>query len=114
MIYKVTATLFRLSTVAFLLGGLVIVVAQAVGLVLGDGQFVTGVDAALSPTVYGCAGISGLLAFAMSYATSGAGPDAGEPGQPGIQGSAESFADEPVEPIEPTGRQSGGRGRTVV
>ena len=114
MIYKVAATLFRLSAVAFLLGGLVIVVAQAVGLVLGDGRFVTGIDAALSPTVYGCAGISGLLAFAMSYATSGGGPDAGEPG---IQGSAESFVDEPVEPIEPiepTGRQSGGGGRTVV
>jgi TRAP-type C4-dicarboxylate transport system permease large subunit len=95
MIYKVAATLFRLSTVAFLLGGLVVVVAQAVGLVLGDGRFVTGIDVALSPTVYACAGVSGLLAFAMSYAKSGAGSEAGEPGQPGIERPADSWSTPP-------------------
>ncbi|OZC57102.1 hypothetical protein CH289_04210 [Rhodococcus sp. RS1C4] len=63
----VVSTLFRLSTVVFLVGGLVIVLCQAAGLILGKGEFVTQTFALMSPYVFGSAGVAGLLAFVMSY-----------------------------------------------
>jgi hypothetical protein len=67
MFRTVVSTLFRLSTVVFLVGGLVIVLCQAVGLILGRGEFVTQTFASMSPYVFGSAGVAGLLAFVMSY-----------------------------------------------
>lgn len=67
MAEKVISTVFRISVALFLLGGLVIVILQGVGLVLGDGDFVTGSEEALAPWAYGSAGVAGLLAFALSY-----------------------------------------------
>ncbi|WP_141215359.1 MULTISPECIES: hypothetical protein [unclassified Rhodococcus (in: high G+C Gram-positive bacteria)] len=67
MFRTAVSTLFRLSTVVFLLGGLVIVLCQAAGLILGRGEFVTQTFALMSPYVFGSAGVAGLLAFVMSY-----------------------------------------------
>lgn len=67
MFEKIISAIFRISVVVFLLGGLVIVVLQAAGLVMGDGEFVTGSEEMLAPRAYGSAGVAGLLAFALSY-----------------------------------------------
>ncbi|AJW40544.1 hypothetical protein NY08_2523 [Rhodococcus sp. B7740] len=67
MLEKCISTIFRVSVVAFLLGGLAIVVLQGGGLVAGDGEFVTHIEELLAPWAYGSAGIAGLLAFALSY-----------------------------------------------
>ncbi|OZE22929.1 hypothetical protein CH256_21720 [Rhodococcus sp. 05-2254-6] len=67
MFRTAVSTLFRLSTVVFLVGGLVIVLCQAAGLILGSGEFVTQTFALMSPYVFGSAGVAGLLAFVMSY-----------------------------------------------
>ncbi|KQU28459.1 MULTISPECIES: hypothetical protein [unclassified Rhodococcus (in: high G+C Gram-positive bacteria)] len=67
MFHTFVSALFRLCTLAFLLGGLVIVAGQGVGLLLGNGSIVSQVPATLSPFVYSAAGVAGLLAFVMSY-----------------------------------------------
>jgi hypothetical protein len=67
MLEKCTSAIFRVSVVAFLLGGLAIVVLQGGGLIAGDGEFVTHIEELLAPWAYGSAGVAGLLAFALSY-----------------------------------------------
>ncbi len=67
MIKVIVSTLFRISVAAFLLGGALVVALQAVGLVLGDGEFVDAVTDHVAPWAYGAAGVAGLLAFALSY-----------------------------------------------
>lgn len=67
MFKNIVSTLFRISVLGFLLGGLTVVVLQAAGLILGDGGFVTSVSDVIAPWAYGAAGVAGLLAFAMSY-----------------------------------------------
>ena len=67
MLEKCISTIFRISVVAFLLGGLAIVVLQGGGLIAGNGEFVTHIEELLAPWAYGSAGIAGLLAFALSY-----------------------------------------------
>ena len=76
MFQKSFSTLFRISVVAFLLGGLAIVLGQSVGLILGDGVVVTHVVELLAPYAYGAAGIAGLLAFVLSYFHHGGEEDA--------------------------------------
>ncbi|CAG7583391.1 hypothetical protein ACVH9Z_00665 [Rhodococcus opacus] len=76
MFQKSFSTLFRISVVAFLLGGLAIVLGQSVGLILGDGVVVTHVEELLAPYAYGAAGIAGLLAFVLSYFHHGGEEDA--------------------------------------
>jgi hypothetical protein len=67
MIKHSISIVFRISVAAFLLGGLLVVVLQAVGLIVGDGEFVETITDTLAPWTYGAAGVAGLLAFAMSY-----------------------------------------------
>ncbi|AHK34226.1 hypothetical protein OPAG_01396 [Rhodococcus opacus PD630] len=76
MFQKCFSTLFRISVVAFLLGGLAIVLGQTVGLILGDGVVVTHVEELLAPYAYGAAGIAGLLSFVLSYFHHGGEEDA--------------------------------------
>ncbi|WP_051871332.1 hypothetical protein [Streptomyces sclerotialus] len=59
--------LFRLSIIAFLTGGFVIVTGQALGIALGDAGWVTAVEEHAGPATFIAAGISGLLAFLLSY-----------------------------------------------
>ena len=58
MLEKTLSTLFRISTLAFLLGGLAIVAGQLVGIALGDGHLVTHVEELLAPYAYGGAGVA--------------------------------------------------------
>ncbi|MFI0816779.1 hypothetical protein ACH4TX_09735 [Streptomyces sp. NPDC021098] len=59
--------LFRLGVLAFLLGGLCIVVGQALGLVLGDAAWVNDVASAAGPPTFITAGVTGLLAYVLTY-----------------------------------------------
>lgn len=77
MIKNLISIPFRISVAAFLLGGLVIVVLQAAGLMLGNGDFVNAVSDILAPWVYGAAGVAGLLAFVLSYFPHAADADGG-------------------------------------
>lgn len=63
--------LFRLGVLGFLLGGLCIVTGQALGLVLGDATWVSDVATTAGPPTFITAGITGLLAYVLSYARSG-------------------------------------------
>jgi hypothetical protein len=67
MFEKIICTIFRISTLVFLLGGVVIVVGQAGGILVGNGEFVTGFEETMAPWVYGASGVAGLLAFALMY-----------------------------------------------
>jgi len=67
MVKTTLSVLFRISMVAMLLGGLVVVVLQSGGLIAGDGEFVTMVDEVVAPWAYGAAAAAALLAFALSY-----------------------------------------------
>jgi hypothetical protein len=67
MVKATLSVLFRISMIAMLLGGLVVVVLQSGGLIAGDGEFVTMVDEVIAPWAYGAAGAAALLAFALSY-----------------------------------------------
>ncbi|WP_063730369.1 hypothetical protein [Streptomyces sp. RTd22] len=62
--------LFRLGILGFLLGGLCIVAGQTLGLVLGDAAWVTDVAATAGPPTFITAGITGMLAYVLSYARS--------------------------------------------
>lgn len=59
--------LFRLGVLAFLLGGLCIVVGQALGLVIGDAAWVDDVASAAGPPTFITAGVTGLLAYVLTY-----------------------------------------------
>jgi len=58
---------FVLTLVAFLLGGFVLVAAQAVELALGDGTAVAAIAERLGPATFTVATICGLLAFLHEY-----------------------------------------------
>jgi hypothetical protein len=73
---QVIKIFFRLGVLAFLLGGLCIVAGQALGLVLGDAAWVNGVATTAGPPTFITAGVTGLLAYVLSYARSG---DSAEP-----------------------------------
>jgi len=60
--------LFRLSVIAFLVGGVAIVLGQTASIVLGDAAQVAAVEEHVSPAMCIAASISGLLAFLLSYA----------------------------------------------
>ncbi|MER6009703.1 hypothetical protein [Streptomyces bluensis] len=59
--------LFRLSVIVFLAGGVAVVVGQALGIVLGDAQWVADVEAGAGPPACIAASISGFLSFVLSY-----------------------------------------------
>ncbi|MGV9625034.1 hypothetical protein [Streptomyces sp. NPDC003487] len=67
MAQRLLLPLFRLSVLAFLAGGIVIVAGQALGIVLGDAQWVTDVEGSAQPPTCIAASICGILSFALSY-----------------------------------------------
>ncbi|AEY93996.1 hypothetical protein SHJG_8731 [Streptomyces hygroscopicus subsp. jinggangensis 5008] len=67
MAHRLLQPLFRLSVVVFLIGGLVIVTGQAIGIVSGKAQWVVDVETGAQPSVCLAASICGILSFALSY-----------------------------------------------
>ncbi|CAL9642123.1 hypothetical protein SUDANB145_06361 [Streptomyces sp. enrichment culture] len=59
--------LFRLTVIGFLAGGLLLVLGQTLGLIVGDAGWVTAVEEHAGPPTFVIAGISGLIAFVLSY-----------------------------------------------
>ncbi|MEO7942704.1 MAG: hypothetical protein ABIR34_04805 [Marmoricola sp.] len=64
---RVTRALFVLTLILFLIGGFVLVVAQAVEIVAGDGAKVVQLGERLGPPTFIVSTICGLLAFALEY-----------------------------------------------
>ena len=67
---------FVVTLVIFLIGGFVLVGAQAVQLVAGDGPAVASIGERLGPPTFVVATICGLFAFALEYVRPG-GEDTG-------------------------------------
>lgn len=68
---------FVASLVLFLLGGFVLVGAQAVEILLGDGAAVTRIAEEVGPPTYVVASVCGLLAFVQEYFRPGRGGEQG-------------------------------------
>ncbi|MFI8993743.1 hypothetical protein [Streptomyces sp. NPDC053542] len=67
MAHRLLQPLFRLSIIVFLTGGLVIVLGQALGIVLGDARWVAAVQSGAQPSTCIAASICGILSFVLSY-----------------------------------------------
>ncbi|MBA2806052.1 MULTISPECIES: hypothetical protein [Streptomyces] len=67
MAHRLMQQLFRLSILVFLAGGVAVVAGQALGIVLGDAQWVADVEADAGPATCIAASISGILSFVLSY-----------------------------------------------
>ncbi|WP_258348597.1 hypothetical protein [Saccharopolyspora gregorii] len=64
---RISMPVFKVCLVVFLVLGVALVLAQAVGIVVGNAALVSGaVDVLGAPTTI-AAGVTGLLGFAMSY-----------------------------------------------
>ncbi|MBV6760387.1 hypothetical protein [Rhodococcus opacus] len=59
--------LFKIGFVVFMLSGIVLVLIQAAGLLLGNAELTINTIPGLAETMTISAGLTGLLAFAMSY-----------------------------------------------
>lgn len=66
-IFKIFRVLFYVFLAAFLIGGFVLVSLQAIGLFMGSGEVVTGVNDKLAPWVFGAATLCALAAFVLGY-----------------------------------------------
>jgi hypothetical protein len=69
--WSVVRFLFVVTLVLFLIGGFVVVAAQAVEIVAGDGTAVTSIGEKLGPPTFVVSAICGLLAFVMEYLRTG-------------------------------------------
>jgi hypothetical protein len=64
---RVTRALFVLTLILFLIGGFVLVVAQAVEIMAGNGATVVELGERLGPPTFIVSTICGLFAFALEY-----------------------------------------------
>jgi hypothetical protein len=64
---RLILALFKIGVVLFLALGVVVVLAQAAGLVAGNPGLVSGAVSALGMAMTVAAGVTGLLGFLMSY-----------------------------------------------
>ena len=64
---RIVSHLFALSTVLFMLGGLVIVVGQLIMVIAGNGDGTQSIADTLGPYVFGTSTVAGLFAFVLSY-----------------------------------------------
>ncbi|MGW6753506.1 hypothetical protein [Streptomyces sp. NPDC055006] len=94
--------LFRLSVLAFLVGGVLIVLGQAAGIALGDAAWVSAVEEHAGPPTCIAASASGLIAFLLSYANKPQPADAPAEPQPADAPAEPQSADAPAVP-QPTG-----------
>jgi hypothetical protein len=67
MIQRTALSLFKIGLVIFLLSGIVLVIIQAFGLAIGNEELTVTTIPGLTQTMTITAGITGLIAFAMSY-----------------------------------------------
>lgn len=67
MARRVTMPLFKLGLAVFLLLGIIVVVCQAIGIIVGSGSLASGVTDHLGLPMTVAAGVTGLLGFVMSY-----------------------------------------------
>jgi|KBSSwiStaDraftv2_1062776.scaffolds.fasta_scaffold4504927_1 cytochrome b subunit of formate dehydrogenase len=67
MIIKTARTVFTVAVILLLLGGLAIVAAQVVGLIAGEGGWLTAVSETLEPPTFIVASVAGIFAFLLSY-----------------------------------------------
>lgn len=65
--FKLFKVLFLVFLVAFLVGGLCIVLVQTVGLFTLDGERISQVKDTFAPWVFACATLCALSAFVLSY-----------------------------------------------
>ncbi|WZH50470.1 MAG: hypothetical protein PIR53_10570 [Nocardioides alkalitolerans] len=72
---SITRLCFVVTLVVFLLGGFVIVGAQAVEIVLGDGTTVAAIGERLGPPTFAVSAVCGLLAFVLEYVRRGPGEE---------------------------------------
>ncbi|GAA2207710.1 hypothetical protein GCM10009850_031680 [Nonomuraea monospora] len=64
---SIVMVLFKIGLVLFLTLGVVVVLVQAAGLVIGSPGLVSGAVSALGMAMTVSAGVTGLLGFVMSY-----------------------------------------------
>jgi hypothetical protein len=67
LLERIAMPVFKLGLLVFLALGVVLVLTQAVGVVVGDGALVEGVVGALGLPMTIAASMTGVLAFVMSY-----------------------------------------------
>ncbi|MEU6114378.1 hypothetical protein ABZ840_07540 [Streptomyces sp. NPDC047117] len=67
MAHRLLQPLFRLSILVFLAGGVVTVLGQTLGIVLGDARWVMQVESSAQPPTCIAASICGILSFVLSY-----------------------------------------------
>ncbi|MEV5538362.1 hypothetical protein AB0L13_16015 [Saccharopolyspora shandongensis] len=67
LVRRIAMTLFKLGLVVFLLLGVIVVGAQAIGVVTANAGLVSGVVDGLGKAMTVAAGVTGLLGFTMSY-----------------------------------------------
>jgi hypothetical protein len=83
---------FTLSVCLLLLGGTVLVLSQVVALVLGRGDWLSGVADVVGPPTYVSASLAGLFAFAMSYARQGSATESVEEDDPAFSARSSEAA----------------------
>ncbi len=69
--YRTLLAATRGCLFAFLVGGLVVVAGQTIGIVVGSGPLVTAFGADVADNVCVLAGIAGILAFLLLYTKEG-------------------------------------------
>ncbi|AXB47899.1 hypothetical protein [Amycolatopsis albispora] len=67
LLKRVTMPVFKVGLVVFLVLGVVLVLGQAAGIVVGDGTLVEGVAGVLAVPMTTAAAVTGLLGFVLSY-----------------------------------------------
>lgn len=65
--FKLFKYLFVFFLATFLVGGLVIVLSQTVGLIMLDGERITAVKENIAPWVFGAATLCAICAFVLGY-----------------------------------------------
>lgn len=65
--FKLFKFLFLFFLATFLVGGLIIVFSQTVGLFMLDGEMITMVKKTIAPWVFGAATLCAICAFVLSY-----------------------------------------------
>lgn len=67
LVPRLITNLFTVAVIAFLLGGLAIVITQSIALIGGDATAARHWEETLTPLAFGGASVSGLLAFVLTY-----------------------------------------------
>ena len=67
MVTRILDGAFRASLALFVLGGVLVVLAQLAGLVTGGSALITGAVTWVGTPTYVLAGVCGLLGFVLSY-----------------------------------------------